>query len=66
MSGAAALMVGLCVIAFVVGVAVAMSAPPSKPSPLGVASCGRSCWGCAHGDVLGCFACGTCARYLPR
>lgn len=64
--GAAALVVGLCVIALFVGVAIALSQPPRRATPRDVFACSGSCVACARGIVVSCYHCGTCAKFLPR
>lgn len=64
--GVAALLVGLCVVAVVVGLAMAFSEPARTPTPMNVVGCASACVECTDGNVVGCFECARCARYLPR
>jgi hypothetical protein len=64
--GTVGLVIGLCVIAILVGVAVGLSGPPMRPTSRDVFACAGSCATCARGDVVGCYHCGTCARFMPR
>jgi hypothetical protein len=64
--GAVALLIGLCVVAIVVGVAMAASQPPRRPSIGDAISCAGHCASCSSGIVTSCYECGYCARFLPR
>ena len=64
--GAAALVIGLCVVALLLGVTTAASRPPRRPSVGDVISCAGQCWNCSNGIVTSCYECGTCARFMPR
>jgi len=65
-NGAAGLVLALCAIAALAGIAAALSRPPERLTAGSIVACGLSCSTCARGNVVGCYKCGYCARFLPR